>query len=81
MKCPSCAGRTYVVNTTPQVGGIRRQRRCRNCGQSHHSGEVWLAALPQAQKGVYTHEEAAAIKRQRVDARRKNEDRRDDDAS
>lgn len=81
MKCPACNGATYVIDTRQQVGGVRRQRRCKNCQQTHYSGEVWLATLSQAQKGAYTHEEAAAIKRQRVDARRKNEDRRDDDAS
>ena len=82
MKCPDCGGRTRVVNTRPQPGGIRRQHAC-DCGFGGYTAEVWLRGpMPKPQpKGVYTKEEAALVKKKQVTVRRTNEDRRKKDAS
>lgn len=80
MKCQHCGGKTLVVNTTQQPGGIRRQRRCESCKNNAYSAEVWVAGNVVVGKSIYTKDEAASIKRKKVDARRANEDRRNDDA-
>lgn len=80
MKCQNCGSKTFVVNTTQQPGGIRRQRRCESCKNNAYSAEVWLVGNVMVGKPIYTKEEAASIKRKKVDARRANEDRRKDDA-
>ena len=80
MKCQQCSGKTYVVNTISQPGGIRRQRRCKGCGEYWYTAEVWIAGMPATTppepKMIYTNEEAAQIKKKVVDTRRENEDRR-----
>ncbi len=77
MNCKDCGGRTYVVLTQKQPGGVRRLRKCNKCGFRAYTGEVWLALLPPPEpKPTYTKEEVAAMKKQEVLTRRKNEDRR-----
>jgi len=80
MKCQQCGGKTHVVNTTQQLGGIRRQRKCNSCKNNAYSAEVWIAGNVMVGKSIYTNDEAALIKKKGVDARRANEDRRKDDA-
>lgn len=81
MKCQHCGSKTFVVNTNQQPGGIRRQRRCDSCKISAYSAEVWIAGNVMVGKSIYTNQEAALIKKNEVDVRRANEDRRKDDAS
>ena len=81
MKCQHCGSRTYVVNTAQQLGGIRRQRKCDSCKNNAYTAEVWIAGNVQVGKSIYTNDEAALIKKKGVDARRANEDRRNDDAT
>jgi transcriptional regulator NrdR family protein len=81
MKCQTCGSKTYVVNTNQQPGGIRRQRRCEACKVSAYTAEVWIAGNVMVGKSIYTNDEAALIKKKGVDARRANEDRRNDDAT
>ena len=81
MKCQHCGSRTFVVNTTQQPGGIRRQRKCNSCKTHAYTAEVWIAGNVQVGKSIYTKEEAALVKKKVVDARRANEDRRTEDAS
>jgi hypothetical protein len=76
-----CSERTYVVNVIKMAGGLRRQRKCKACGASAYTAEVWLKATANGAEPVYTKEEAALIKKKAVNARRANEDRRKDDAS
>ena len=80
MKCQNCGAKTYVVNTTQQPGGIRRQRKCDSCKNNAYSAEVWIAGNVMVGKSIYTNDEVALIKKKGVDARRANEDRRKDDA-
>jgi transcriptional regulator NrdR family protein len=80
MKCQNCGSKTVVVNTTQQPGGIRRQRKCNSCKNNAYSAEVWVAGNVMVGKSIYTKEEAASIKKKGVEARRANEDRRNDDA-
>lgn len=81
MKCQNCGSKTYVVNTTQQPGGIRRQRKCESCKNNAYSAEVWVAGNVVVGKSIYTKDEAASIKQRKVDARRANEDRRNDNAT
>lgn len=81
MKCLNCGSKTHVVNTTQQPGGIRRQRKCDSCKNNAYSAEVWIAGNVVVGKSIYTEDEAASIKQKKVDARRANEDRRNDDAT
>jgi transcriptional regulator NrdR family protein len=80
MKCNQCGGKTLVVNTLQQLGGIRRQRKCESCKNNAYSAEVWIAGNVLVGKSIYTNDEAALIKRKGVDVRRANEDRRNKDA-
>jgi len=82
MNCRECDSRTYVVVSQRLPDGIKRLRRCYNCGVSAYTGEVWLTITPpKANKAVYTQEEIDEINRSKVNARRKNEDRRKEDES
>lgn len=81
MKCLLCNERTYVVNVIKMAGGLRRQRKCKSCGHSAYSAEVWLRPTANGAEPVYTKEEAALIKKKEVNARRANEDRRIKDAA
>jgi len=81
VKCQNCGSKTYVVNTAQQPGGIRRQRKCDSCKNNAYTAEVWIAGNVQVGKSIYTNDEAALIKKKGVDARRANEDRRNDDAT
>lgn len=80
MKCRDCGGRTYVVVSQQLPDGIKRLRRCHTCGVSAYTGEVWLTTLPpKANKAVYTQKEVEEMNRDKVNTRRKNEDRRKDE--
>jgi transcriptional regulator NrdR family protein len=81
MKCQQCGGKTLVVNTIQQPGGIRRQRKCDSCKNNAYSAEVWIASNVMVGKSIYTKDEAALIKKKGVDTRRANEDRRKDDVT
>ena len=81
MKCQQCGAKTHVVNTTQQLGGIRRQRKCDSCKNNAYSAEVWIAGNVMVGKSIYTNDEVALIKRKGVDVRRANEDRRNDDVT
>jgi hypothetical protein len=49
---------------------------------SAYTGEVWLTTLPpKANKSVYTQREVEELNRSKVNARRKNEDRRKENES
>jgi transcriptional regulator NrdR family protein len=80
MKCQQCGGKTLVVNTIQQPGGIRRQRKCDSCKNNAYSAEVWIAGNVIVGKSIYTKDEAALIKKKGVNTRRANEDRRKEDA-
>lgn len=69
MKC-KCGGTTTVVNTKQNEDYVRRQRRCSLCRQQFYTAEQFMGFL----KEIYTEDEAAAIKRKKVETRRINED-------
>jgi NAD-dependent SIR2 family protein deacetylase len=80
MNCKECGAKTYVSETRKNLGGVRRLRKCNKCEFRAYTGEVWLALLPPPEpKPIYTKEEVAAIKKQEVSTRRKNEDRRNNE--
>ena len=72
-----CGGRTEVVNTRQIDQGVRRQRKCVTCRASFLTTEYRDApkpAPPVVEKPLA--KRAAEIHRKKVEARRKNEDRR-----
>jgi transcriptional regulator NrdR family protein len=72
-----CGGRTEVVNTRQMEQGVRRQRKCVTCRASFLTTEYRDApkpAPPVVEKPMA--KMAAEIHRKKVEARRKNEDRR-----
>ena len=82
MKCRDCGERTYFVVSQRLPDGNKRLLRGNNCGVSAYTGEVWLTTLPpKANKAVYTQREVEELNRSKVNARRKNEDRRKEDES
>ena len=76
MKC-SCGGDTAVTETRTVDGILRRRRRCKVCEYVFWSKEIFdrdVRPPPTPKpKQLYTNPEAAAIKKKKVDARRKSE--------
>lgn len=80
MICRECKGRVYVVSSQRLPHGIKRVRRCNNCGVSAYTFETWIAgAPPQTAKDLYTKDEVKKFHNNLVTVRRKNEDRRKDE--
>lgn len=77
MKC-SCGEDTAVTETRTVDGILRRRRRCKVCEYTFWSKEIFdrdvRAPAKPKPKQVYTKPEAAAIKKKKVNTRRKNED-------
>ena len=75
-----CGGRTEVVNTRQIDQGVRRQRKCVTCRASFLTTEYRDAPKPKPAPPPVVEKpmakKAAEIQRKRVEARRKNEDRR-----
>jgi transcriptional regulator NrdR family protein len=85
MKCP-CGGNTAVVETRTVDNTPKRKRKCELCNQSFYTLETFLEMAsgisgrkpkpkPDA-KGLYSAPAAKELKAQKVDVRRKNEDRK-----
>ena len=80
MNC-SCSGDTLVAQTRIIDGLIKRNRRCKVCGASFWTKEVFdrhAETVGRPRNTVYTEAEAAVIRhkisQKKVDVRRKNED-------
>lgn len=43
MKCPSCNGKTHVLDTR----GVNRRRECTNCGERFWTAEILRDDLPE----------------------------------
>lgn len=81
MICRECNGRAYVVISQRYANGVRRLRRCNNCGVSAHTYEMWSnEPSVQLPKAIYTEEDVKRINNKKVNARRKNEDRSKNEA-
>lgn len=79
MICRECKNRVYVVSSQRTPNGIKRVRRCYNCGVSAHTLETWVDDAPtRPAKALYTKDEVKKLNKSKVDLRRKNEDRRKD---
>ena len=84
MKC-KCGGDTQVTTTQkPATGGVIRHRKCRVCDERFHTMEsiiqsrsVGRPVTKVPQQPIYTPEQAAKIKAEKVAVRRKNEDIKD----
>jgi transcriptional regulator NrdR family protein len=85
MQCPKCNAVTSV-STTKQLGKeIKRHRRCKGCGHTFITMETILGSAPKGrppklkpvpdERGLFKKEDISAIKMQKVEVRRRNEDR------
>lgn len=80
-----CGNKTFVINTRQINEGVHRQRRCAGCRKSFYTLETRFVMqrvmeTPKVEpkpKAQPLAEKAAKIHRKRVEARRKNEDRKD----
>lgn len=85
MFCDCGSNDSAVINTRHVENGIKRQRRCQACSKSFHTLETLfvkpvfkeskLEDMQPDERGLYTEEAASAVKMQKVETRRKNEDR------
>lgn len=83
MKC-DCGGKTDVVQTMQVQDAIKRRRKCADCKKSMYTLEVRATVLDATPEPVKPKPEpvkplaqaAKTIHQKRVEARRKNEDRR-----
>ena len=89
MKNCKCGGETAVTETRVIEGQYRRRRKCVDCGEAYFTVETYLApayrtsgevhkkrrVVPKPDdKGLYTKQDAATVKKIKVENRRKNED-------
>jgi transcriptional regulator NrdR family protein len=80
MFCECGDKRSAVINTLKIEKGVRRQRRCTGCNKSFYTLEA-LYLKPVTEKikpdsrGIYTPNDAAKIKKAKVEVRRRIEDR------
>ena len=90
MKNCKCGGETVVTETREIEGQYRRRRKCVDCGEAYFTVETYLAPayrtsgevhkkrrveVPKPDdKGLYTKQDAATVKKIKVENRRKNED-------
>lgn len=86
MFCKCGSRKSAVVNTLNGEDFIRRQRRCSDCNSSFFTREsrieldtrvgrpAKLKPVPNAH-GLFKEEDVSAMKKEKVDTRRRNEDR------
>ena len=77
-----CNSKTPVVQTEITVDGVKRRRKCSVCNKLIYTLEKEIPApikkpvpLPD-ERGLYKPKDVPAIKMQKVEVRRKNEDRK-----
>lgn len=83
MKCP-CGGDTVVIDTRTVDNTPKRKRKCELCNQAFYTLETFLEMAsgrsgrkPKPnEQGLYTIPDVKKIKAQKVEVRRKNEDRK-----
>lgn len=83
MKCP-CGGNTAVIDTRTIDNTPKRKRKCELCNQAFYTAETFVrmaTGKPEKkpkpnEQGLYTVPDAKKIKAQKVEVRRKNEDRK-----
>lgn len=91
MKC-ECGGKSSVTTTKQLADSVFRRRKCDVCakcfatleslastpgsGRHRHVGTPRTPAPKPDARGIYTESAAAAVKKQKVEARRKAEDRK-----
>lgn len=85
MQCPKCNANSNVSTTVRLDKDTKRHRKCKACGNNFVTIESIVESLsvgrPAKQKpvpdprGIYTPSDAVSLKMQKVETRRKNEDR------
>lgn len=83
MNCPQCSAETSVIDTRPNVNGLRRRRVCKACGFRFTTAEMIVAdqRKPRTVTGTLPKKPAREAKMsratRRTQARRRIEDMRD----
>ncbi len=86
MQCPKCNAVSSVSTTIQLDKEIKRHRRCKDCSHTFITLETILGSFPPGPKpklpkpvpderGIYTPAAAVKLKMQKVEVRRKIEDR------
>lgn len=85
MQCPKCSAGSSVSTTVQLNGEVKRHRKCKACGSNFVTIESVTEYMPVGRpakpkpvpdaRGLYTPPDAVALKMQKVEVRRKNEDR------
>lgn len=87
MQCPKCSAGSSVFTTVQLNGEVKRHRKCKACANNFITMESVVDAEPVVgrpatkpkpvpdARGIYKPSDAAALKMQKVEVRRKNEDR------
>jgi hypothetical protein len=85
MQCPKCNAGSSVFTTVQLDKEVKRHRKCKACGGNFVTIESVVESAPVGRpakpkpvpdaRGIYTRPDAVALKMQKVEVRRKNEDR------
>lgn len=85
MQCPKCNAVSSVSTTIQLDKEIKRHRRCKDCSHTFVTLETILGSVPKGrppkprpvpdERGIYTPAAAVKLKMQKVEVRRKIEDR------
>jgi len=85
MQCPKCNAVSSVSTTIQLDKEIKRHRRCKDCSHTFVTLETILGSAPKGrppkprpvpdERGIYTPAAAVKLKMQKVEVRRKIEDR------
>lgn len=85
MQCPKCNAGSSVSTTVQLDKEVKRHRKCKACGSNFVTIESVIEYVPVGRpakpkpvpdaRGLYTRPDAVALKMQKVEVRRKNEDR------
>lgn len=85
MQCPKCSAGSSVSTTVQLDKEVKRHRKCKACGSNFVTIESVIESTPVGRpakpkpvpdpRGLYKPADAVALKMQKVEVRRKNEDR------
>lgn len=85
MQCPKCSASSSVSTTVQLDKEVKRHRKCKACGSNFVTIESVIEYVPVGRpakpkpvpdaRGLYTRPDAVTLKMQKVEVRRKNEDR------
>jgi hypothetical protein len=85
MQCPNCNAASSVSTTVQLDGEVKRHRKCKECSKRFVTLETLIESTPVGRpakqkpvpdaRGIYTPAAVVSLKMQKVEVRRRNEDR------